>query len=76
MIAQWENKCISVCPPCGLGSIPGHGGGCIKDLFLTDHILPARTDPARQKMAQSPLNCTTKPVEIEEGGRSPTTDRE
>jgi len=50
--------------------------GISKDFFLADHILPARPELAWQKVVQSPLNSTTKPVEIEEEGRSPTTDRE
>jgi len=36
------------------------------DFSLADHILPTRPEPALQKMAQSPLNGTTKLVEIEE----------
>jgi len=36
---------------------------------------PARPEPAWQKMAQSPLNDTAQPVDSEEEGRSPTTDR-
>ena len=32
-------------------------------------------EPAWQKMAQSPLDGTTQPVDSEEEGRSPTTDR-
>jgi len=41
----------------------------------TDHTLPTRPDPAWLKMAQSPLNNTTQPVNSEEEGRSPTTGR-
>jgi len=26
MMAQWENECLSVCPPHGPGSTPGRGG--------------------------------------------------
>ena len=37
--------------------------------------LPTRPEPAWQKMAQSPLNDTTQPVDIEEEGWSPTMDR-
>jgi len=33
---------------------------------MIDHTLPTRPEPTRQKMAQSPLNDTTQPVEIEE----------
>jgi len=43
-----------------------------RDFSLTDHTLPTRLQPAWQKMAQSPLNGTTQPVEIEEEGWSPT----
>jgi len=46
-----------------------------RDFTLADHTLPARPEPAWQKRAQSPLNGTTQPVEIEEEGQSPTTDR-
>jgi len=37
--------------------------------------LPIRPEPAWQKMAQSPLNDTTQPVDSEEEGRGPTTDK-
>jgi len=33
-----------------------------------DNILPTRPEPVWQKMVQSPLNDTTQPVNIEEGG--------
>jgi len=47
-----------------------------KEFSLADHTLTARPDePAWQKMAQSLLNGTTQPVDIEEEGLSSTTDR-
>ena len=46
-----------------------------KDFSLADRILPTRPEPAWQKMAQSPLNDTTQPVDSEEEGQSPTMDR-
>jgi len=39
-----------------------------RDFPLADYTLPTHPEPAWQKMAQSPLNGTTKPVEIEEEG--------
>jgi len=36
-----------------------------------DLTLPTRLEPAWQKMAQSPLNGITRPVDIEEEGRGP-----
>jgi len=44
-----------------------------RDFSLADRTLPTRYE--LQKMAQSPLNDTTQPVNNEEEGRSPTTDR-
>jgi len=61
---------LIVCPSCGPGSIRSHGGG-----FQGIHTLPTSPEPAWQKMAQSPLNGTTQPVDIEESW-SPTTDRQ
>jgi len=46
-----------------------------RDFSLADRTLPTRPEPAWQKMAQSPLNDTTQPVDSEEEGRSPTMDR-
>jgi len=46
-----------------------------KGFSLADHTLPARPEPAWQKMAQSSLNGTTQPVDIEEEGQSLTMDR-
>jgi len=37
--------------------------------------LPTRSQPAWQKMAQSPLKDTTQPVDSEEEGQSSTMDR-
>jgi len=53
----------------------GHDITPLRDFTLADHTLPTRPDPAWQKMAQSLLNDATQPVDIEEKGRSPTTDR-
>jgi len=47
-----------------------------RDFSLADHTLPTRPEPAWQKMAQSPLNDTTQPVDSEEEGRSSTMDRQ
>jgi len=46
-----------------------------RDFSLTDRTLPTRPEPAWYKMAQSPLNYTTQPVDSEEEGRSLTTNR-
>ena len=46
-----------------------------RDFSLPDHTLPTRPEPAWQKMAQSPLNGTTKPVDIEQEAWSTTMDR-
>jgi len=46
-----------------------------RDFSLADHTLPTRPEPAWQKMAQSPLNDTTQPVDNEEEGRSSTMDK-
>jgi len=43
-----------------------------RDFSLADHTLPTRPEPAWQKMAQSPLNDTTQPVDNEEEGQSST----
>jgi len=42
---------------------------------LIDHSLPTRPEPARHKMAQSPLNDTTQSVDSEEEGYE-TMDRQ
>jgi len=39
-----------------------------KGFFQADHTLPICTEPAWQKMAPSPLNDTTQPVDSEEEG--------
>jgi len=47
------------------------------DFFLADHTPPTRPEPAWQKMAQSPLNDSKQPVEIEGKSRHPqATDRQ
>jgi len=49
--------------------------GISRDFSLADRTLPTRPEPAWQKMARSPLNDTTQPVDSEEEGRSPTMGR-
>jgi len=67
MIAQWENECISLSSPWpGFNSRPWWS--ISTDFSLADHTLPTRLEPVLQKMAQSPLNGTTQPVE-NRGGR-------
>jgi len=39
-----------------------------KGFFPADRTLPTRPEPGWQKMAQSPLNDTTQPVDSEEEG--------
>jgi len=39
-----------------------------RDFSLADHILPTYPEPAWPNMAQSSLNGTTQPVDIEEEG--------
>jgi len=55
--------------------MPSHGG-VFQGFSLPDQTLRIRPEPVRQKMAQSPLNDTTQPVDIEEKGRNPTMDRQ
>ena len=50
--------------------------GYFKEFFLADHTVATGSEPAWQKMAQSPLNGITQPVDIEEEGLRPTTDRQ
>ena len=64
----------TVSPLCGPGSIPGHEK-VFQGIFLADHHLPTRPEPAWRKMAQSPFNGTIKFVEIEEEAVSLTMDR-
>jgi len=71
-----EGRYLTVCRLSGPGSIPIRGGYFNQSFFLADHTLPTHSEPVWQKMAQSPLNGTTKPVDIEEEGQNPTTDRE
>jgi len=44
--------------------------------YMADRTLPTRPEPAWQKMAQSPLNDTTQPVDSEGEGQSSTMDRQ
>jgi len=62
---------LTVCPLYGLGLIPSCGE-VFRWIFPW---LPTHPELAWQKMAQSPLDGSTQPVDIEEEGRSPTTDR-
>jgi len=55
--------------------MPEHGG-VFQGIFLADHSLPTRSELVWQKMTRSPLNGTTRPVNIEEEGRGPTMDRQ
>jgi len=68
---------FTVCPLCGPGSISGRGAvfqGIIP--WLITLCQPVLTEPAWQKIAQSPLNGTTQPVDIEEEGQSPTMNKQ
>jgi len=47
-----------------------------KGFSLADHTLPTHPEPAWLKMAQAPLNGTTKTVDSEEEGLHPTTGRQ
>jgi len=60
---------LNVSPLRGPGSDPGHGGGILRDFSLADHTLPTRSEPAWQKMAQSPLNGITQTVYGHQGGK-------
>jgi len=71
MRAQWDSSLSSLWP--GFNSQPRRS--ISRDFSLADHTLPTHPEPARQKIAQSPFNDTTQPVDSEEKGRSPTTDR-
>ena len=72
-----ERMNLTVCPPCGPGSIPMQPWRSLPRSFsLTDRTPPTRPESAWQKMAQSPLNGTTQPVDSEEDGQSPTTYRQ
>jgi len=73
MMAQWENKCISqsVLPMAWFNSQPWRS--ISREISLADHTLPTHPESAWQKRAQSPLDGTTQPVDIEEKGRNPTT---
>jgi len=72
MIAQWDSS-LSVLPV-ALVQFPAMAE-YFEGFSLADRTLPTRPEPAWQKMAQSPLNDTTHPVDSEEEGRSSTMDR-
>jgi len=63
MIAQWDSS-LSVLSVARV-QFPA----------TAEYFKGTRHELAWQKMAQSPLNDTTQPVDSEEEGRSPTTDR-
>jgi len=77
MIAQWDSS-LSVLPVARVQFHAGHGGVSRGNFpWLITPCQPALTpEPAWQKMDQSPLNGTTKPVEDEEEAQSSTTDRQ
>jgi len=52
--------------------LPSLRPGFNSQLWLADHTLPTRPEPAWQKMAQSPPNDTTQPVDNEAEGQSST----
>jgi len=66
MTAQWENECIylTVCPPRGPGSIPGHDG-VFQGIFPWLITLCQPVLSQRGKKWLTPLNATTQLVEIE-----------
>ena len=68
---------LTVGPLRGPGSIPSRDG-VLQGIFpwLIALYQLTRPEPAWQKMVQSPLNGIIQPVEIEEEGRGPTTDRQ
>jgi len=73
-IGQWENELyLTVCPVHGL--IAGLVSAYFKGFSLANHTLPTSSGPRRHKMTHSPLNGTTRLVDIKEGDLRPTTDR-
>jgi len=76
MIAWWDNEYILLSV---LSMARGHFPTVeeyFKGFSLAYHTLPTRLEPAWQNMIQSPLNGTTQPVDVEEEGQRPTTDRQ
>ena len=72
MITQWENGCISLpILPVAPGSIPSQGG-IFQGIF---RWLITLCQPVLNQRGRKCLNGTTRPVDMEEEGRSPTTDR-
>jgi len=67
---------LIVCPFCGPGSIPGHGGVFQGIFSLADHTLPTHHEPAWQKMTQSPLQWHHTSCGIESEGLRPTAVRQ
>ena len=72
MIAQWENKCVSlyVLP------VAWPWRSISSDFSLADHALPTGPEPAGKSGSISPLNGTTQPVDIKEKGLHLATDRQ
>jgi len=59
---------LTVCPPCGPGSILSRDR-VFQGIFpLANHILPTHPKPMWEKMVQIPLKDTTQPVDCEEEG--------
>ena len=75
MIAQWENECISLSSSWS-GFYSRLRWSISRDASLCEHTLPIRSEPVWQKMAESPLNGTTQPAGINQGGLHPTMDRQ
>jgi len=67
MIAEWEKAWI--CPLSGRGSLPGYGT-VFQGIFPWLITLCQPTLASVTKMAESPLNGTTQPVDIAEEDRS------
>jgi len=69
-VGEWMYP--TVCPLSGPDSIPGRVG-VFQEIFSGWSHSANLSWPAWQKMAQSPLNGTTKSGDIEEEGQCPTT---
>jgi len=60
----------------GTGSISVPRRNISRDFSMADHTLPTRPASTWQKMAQSPLNGTTQPIDSEEESRHPAMERQ
>jgi len=78
MIPQQENECISLAVlPVAWVQFPYHGrDGVFHGIFPGWSHSANPSWASVEKMAQSPLSGITRPVDSEEGGWSPTTDRQ